>query len=110
MRRPTRCQIMPRALLDYYKAIESASRKMLEAAEAENWDEVVRHEGPCAVLIARLRQKSLEAELSLEERREKVQIMQRILRNDARIRCLAEPWLNDLEQILDPQSRPQPLH
>ena len=45
-------------LIDYYKAIEDSSRKMLEAALARDWDGVVRYEGACAVLIEELRYKS----------------------------------------------------
>jgi flagellar protein FliT len=92
---------MEHTLLDYYKAIENASQKMLAAAQAENWDQVVRLEGACAVLIAQLRAKSRTDELTPAERQEKTKIMQRILRADAEIRCLAEPWLNDLEQLMD---------
>jgi flagellar protein FliT len=98
---------MEHGLLDYYKAIENTSRQMLEAAQTENWDQVVRLEGACAVLIAQLRHKSRSADLAPAERREKVKIMQRILRTDAEIRCLAEPWLNDLAQIFD---RGSPVH
>lgn len=92
---------MEPSLLDYYKAIENASLKMLEAAQTENWDQVVRLEGTCAVLIAQLRSKSRTAKLAPDERTEKVRIMQRILRTDAEIRCLAEPWLNDLALLMD---------
>ena len=46
---------MPTMLIDYYKAIEDSSQKMLEAAQSKNWDEVVRYEGACAVLIEQLR-------------------------------------------------------
>ena len=42
-------------LIDYYKAIEDSSAKMLEAAKLKDWDEVVRYEGACAVLIEQLR-------------------------------------------------------
>lgn len=100
---------MEHSLLDYYKAIENASQKMLEAAQTENWDQVVRLEGACAVLIAQLRHKSRSADLAPDERKEKVKIMQRILRTDAEIRCLAEPWLNDLSQLID-RNQPQPMH
>lgn len=96
---------MEPSLLDYYKAIENASQKMLEAAQTENWDQVVRLEGACAVLIAQLRSKSRTLELAPEERTEKVKIMQRILRTDAEIRCLAEPWLNDLALLMDSKSQ-----
>ena len=100
---------MQHQLIDYYKAIERTSEQMLAAAQAEDWDQVVRLEGACAVLIAQLRFKSGDADLAPEERKEKAQIMQRILRTDAEIRCLAEPWLSDLAQILDRPS-PAPTH
>lgn len=95
-------------LIDYYKAIEDSSRKMLEAAQARDWDGVVRYEGACAVLIEELRFKSQEHELLPEQRKEKTRIMQRILHNDAQIRCLAEPWLAQFEHMFEGQ--PQMMH
>ncbi len=99
---------LTRGLIDYYKAIEDGSLRMLMAAREENWDEVVRCEGACAVLIEQLRHASQDQQLSPEQRKEKARIMQRILRNDAEIRCLTEPWLSQFEHILE--SRPQMLH
>jgi len=96
---------MEPTLLDYYKAIENASQKMLEAAQTENWDQVVRLESTCAVLIAQLRGKARTLQLAPEERTEKVRIMQRILRTDAEIRNLAEPWLSDLALLMDKGGR-----
>ena len=95
---------MPETLFDYYEAIESASRQMLEAAQSEDWDQVVRYEGACAVLIEQLHHRARSETMSATQRKEKVRIMQRILRNDAEIRLLAEPWLADLGQYLEPQS------
>ncbi|MES2841613.1 MAG: flagellar protein FliT [Pseudomonadota bacterium] len=100
---------MEHSLLDYYKAIERTSSQMLDAAKTENWDQVVRLEGACAVLIAQLRYKSKTDELAPADRREKTKIMQRILRTDAQIRCLAEPWLNDLAQLMD-RGNHAPIH
>ena len=99
---------MPDMLIDYYKAIEDSSAKMLEAARMRDWDGVVRYEGACAVLIEQLRFKSQEQELLPEHRREKTRIMQRILRNDAQIRTLAEPWLAQFEHMFEGQ--PQVMH
>ena len=90
-------------LIDFYKAIERSSEQMLAAAQAEDWDRVVRLEGACAVLIAQLRFKSRDTELAPEERREKARIMQRILRTDAQIRCLAEPWMAQFEHMFEGQ-------
>ena len=99
---------MSEVLIGYYKAIEDSSRKMLEAAQASDWDGVVRYEGACAVLIEELRFKSQEHELLPEHRKEKTVIMQRILRNDAQIRTLAEPWLAQFEHLFEGQ--PQVMH
>lgn len=98
---PDQDPTMSTSVLSYYEAIEKASADMLQAARAGDWDQVVKLEGACAVLIAQLRARSRTDQLAPEERKEKAKIMQRILRADAEIRCLAEPWLNDLEQLMD---------
>jgi len=99
---------MSAVLIDYYKAIEDSSRKMLEAAQASDWEGVVRYEGACAVLIEELRYKAQDHDLLPEHRKEKTVIMQRILRNDAQIRTLAEPWLAQFEHLFEGQ--PQVMH
>lgn len=86
-------------LLDYYKAIEAKSAQMLSAAIQQNWDSVMECERSCAVLIGELRVQSHEVQLSAQQRKEKTRIMQSILRNDAQIRVLAEPWLATLEHM-----------
>jgi flagellar protein FliT len=90
----------PQSLIDYYKAIEGASRQMLEAAQMEDWDEVVRLEGACAVLIEQLRAESRKQNLAAPEKAEKQRIMLSILRHDAEIRQLAEPWIADIDDML----------
>lgn len=92
--------VMSTELLTYYEAIERASKDMLDAARSGNWDEVVKLEGACTVLIAQLKHAAARRPLASEEIQLKTRIMQRILLNDAEIRQLAEPWLEDLEQIL----------
>lgn len=101
---------MEPTLLDYYKAIEKTSRDMLTAAQQEDWDQLVRLEGACAVLIAQLRYKSRTLPLAPEDRKEKAQIMQRILRTDAEIRNLAEPWINELGSMMGGSADPDKLH
>ena len=68
---------MSQVLIDYYKAIEDSSVKMLEAAKAEDWDGVVRYETACAVLIEQLRHRARSEEMTPAKRKEKAQIMQR---------------------------------
>ena len=95
-------------LLNYYEAIERASTDMLEAARSGHWDEVVKLEGACVLLISQLKAAAREVPLGQDEARVKSRIMQRILVNDAEVRTLAEPWLEDLEQLF--VGRPKILH
>lgn len=90
-------------LLSYYEAIERASADMLNAARSGNWDEVVKLEGACVLLISQLKnaaQDHATEAMQGEAARVKSRIMQRILVNDAEIRQLAEPWLQDLDDTL----------
>lgn len=95
-------------LMNYYEAIERASADMLAAARTGNWDQVVKLEGACVLLISQLKNAARHAALDAETAKAKSRIMQRILVNDAEIRHLAEPWLQDLENRLS--LRQQTLH
>ena len=117
-------------LLTYYEAIEKASADMLSAARDGNWDEVVKLEGACVLLISQLKHAAQEhdeadtadgctvvtakaqaasnSQDAQDAARTKSRIMQRILVNDAEIRHLAEPWLQDLGESL--AGRPRTLH
>ena len=95
-------------LLNYYEAIEQASADMLSAARTGNWDEVVKLEGACVLLISQLKHAARGKALAPDEAQLKTRIMQRILVNDAEIRVLAEPWIEDLDHLMSGQS--QTLH
>ena len=99
---------MSQSLLNYYEAIERASADMLDAARNGDWDQVVKLEGACAVLISQLKHAAQSQALKADETKLKSRIMQRILVNDAEIRHLAEPWLEDLDQMM--AGRPKVLH
>ena len=97
-----------KTLLNYYEAIEQASLDMLNAARGGQWDEVVRLESACALLISVLRRSAASETLDTDQAQVKSKIMQRILVNDAEIRQLAEPWLEDLDNVL--AGRPKTVH
>jgi len=95
-------------LLSYYEAIEQASADMLDAARAGDWDQVVKLEGACVLLISQLKHAARSEPLGAEDAQLKSRIMQRILVNDAEIRTLAEPWLEDLDHLL--AAKPRTVH
>ena len=96
---------MQAELMNYYKAIEQASADMLAAARVGDWDQVVKLEGACVLLISQLKNAARGNALSNEETQLKSRIMKRVLVNDAEIRHLAEPWLEDLDQMMSGQSK-----
>jgi len=96
---------MQAELMTYYKAIEQASADMLAAARNGDWDQVVKLEGACVLLISQLKNAARSADLDSETARAKSRIMQRILVNDAEIRHLAEPWLADIDHMLAGSSK-----
>jgi flagellar protein FliT len=99
---------MSTTVLSYYEAIEKASADMLEAARAGDWDQVVKLEGACVLLISQLKAAARAQPLEQDEARVKSRIMQRILVNDAEVRHLAEPWLPDLHRLM--QGKTPTLH
>ena len=95
---------MNSALLNYYEAIEKASQDMLRAAREGNWDHVLKLEGACALLISQLKQSAAGQPLGSDEAKFKSRIMQRILVNDAEIRQLADPWIDEIDGLLAAQN------
>jgi flagellar protein FliT len=87
-------------LLDHYEAIARASQRMLVAAKESDWDEVTRQEERCRTLIAALKAASLEAPLRPADNRRRMELLRRILADDAEIRGRADPWLKQLEQLI----------
>ncbi len=95
---------MQSKLIEYYRAIESTSSSMLESAKLGAWEAVLQSESACAILISQLRNHSQTHALSMEDRSEKRRIMLQILRNDAQIRSMTEPWLEDLDKVMHGRS------
>lgn len=87
-------------LIDHYKNIEQSSQRMLQAAQVQDWDGVALWEGVCARQIAHLQSRASTEPLVATQRREKTGILLRILRNDAQVRSLMEPWSERLEPLL----------
>ena len=94
--------------LSYYEAIEQASVGMLDAARVGNWEQVIGFEKDCVLLLRQLQDGLRNNPLSPQEEQKKAIIMQHILRNDAEIRALAQPYLEDLHRTLPINS--QTLH
>lgn len=99
---------MTTTLLSLYEAIEQASADMVSAARSGNWDELIKLEGACVLLISTLKATAQRQQLAPGESALKTRIMQRVLLNDAEIRHLGEPWMEELDRML--AGNPKMMH
>jgi flagellar protein FliT len=78
---------------------------MLNAARVGDWDLVVKLEGACGLLISQLKQAASGETLQPIDAQARTRIMHRILLRDAEIRHLAEPWLEQIDQMFAGKGR-----
>jgi flagellar protein FliT len=83
-----------------YEAIARASQAMLNAARDSDWDTVASLERDCAVMIDEVRRSGGARSLDDMQSRRRIEIMQKLLAEDAEIRNLAQPWLAGLQVML----------
>ncbi|MFS8977066.1 flagellar protein FliT [Cupriavidus necator] len=88
-----------------YEAILALSARMLEAAQAADWDAVTELQHGYLAQVDHLRLLDHEAPFSDAERMRRYQLLDRILTYDARIRDLAVPQLRKLGDMLTSSRR-----
>jgi flagellar protein FliT len=92
------------SLLQHYESIAAASRQMVAAARAQDWQRVQQLERHCVQQVQHLKTAARDLSLSAAEQSTRVRLLRGILADDAEIRRLAEPWLLDLEHLLLPRA------
>ena len=95
-------------IVDHYRRMASFSQRMLAAATADDWDRVCEVEEECARVIENLSEIGDLSPTDPELRRQKIELMKRVLADDAAIRLLSQPWLKKLDGLMrstDTQAR-----
>ena len=95
--------LMP-SQIDTYKEICALSAQMVEAARANDWDQLVSLERNVASLRDGLMGEDDNASLSHQELDLKHGLIQRILDDDAEIRRHTEPWMEQVRRFLGGRS------
>lgn len=90
--------LMP-SQIDLYQQMHVLSRRMVEAARANDWDLLVDLERDVASLRAALLAEDGEA-LAPAAVEQKRQLIQDILQDDAEIRRYTEPWMEQVRHFL----------
>ncbi len=85
--------------IELYKQMSVLSARMVQAARASDWDQLIDLERDVAALRDAL-QYSLDFDGSASESGEKGRLIQRILEDDAEVRRHTEPWMEKLRMFL----------
>lgn len=86
-------------ILATYRSISGITGEMAGAARAGEWDKLTSLERHCAMLVARFEAVQL-VQLTNDELRQKVELIHKILADDAEIRRHAEPWMERVQTLL----------
>jgi flagellar protein FliT len=91
------------AQLEIYEEIRAVSGRMVESAQANDWDRLVELERRMTELRGVLETAAESAPLSAVENERKRSLIQQILADDAEVRRHAEPWMAQVRQLLGSQ-------
>lgn len=88
-------------LITAYEKILEITEAMLAAARSGDWERLTSLEKTCRIEIDRLVALGEDGPRLPEPlRQRKAQIVRRVLAGDAEIRRFAEPWMNQLAQMI----------
>jgi flagellar protein FliT len=82
-----------------FKSISAFTGEMTDAARAGEWEKLAALERRCAMVAAALKA-APPVQLSPELQREKVELIHKILADDAEIRKYTEPWMRKVQTFL----------
>lgn len=99
-------------IIGTYENILAVTAQMLDAARDADWDLLVNREQECRQLVESLMDTRNENDIALEPqvRRRKVEIIRKVLADDAEICNLTEPWMQRLQHLLTSVGRERKLH
>lgn len=94
-----------------YESLSSLTSRMREAAVQGAWDQLVSIEQQCSKQVASMKPAEAEAE-PLDEltRQRKIQLIKKILADDAEIRNHTEVWMGQLKRIMNSNRQEQRLN
>ena len=88
-------------LLSTYDCLARTTGNMLSAAQRGDWDQLVDLEKHCADLVARMSALENDEPLPEDLRDRKAAMLRKVLADDAAIRKITEPWLQQLGNMLN---------
>lgn len=87
-------------VIENYEYLSALTGQMREAATQGEWDHLVELEQQCSQRVAAMKAQDASAALDEETRLRKVALIRKILADDAEIRNRTEPWMAQLQRVM----------
>lgn len=96
-------------IITNYESLSAITQQMREAAAQGEWDQLIALEQRCSQHVAMM--KPADAAIALDEptRQHKIQLIKKILTDDAEIRGRTQAWMGQLQQIMQSNRQEQRL-
>lgn len=92
-----------------YESLSTLTARMREAAVRGDWGNLIDLEQQCRQYVATMKQADASTTLDEPSRQRKVQIIKKILENDADIRSRTVAWMGQLQRIMQSNRQEQRL-
>src|SRR3954447_11555489 len=97
-------------IISAFRSISNFTGDMAEAAQTGEWEKLTELEGECAVVVAQLIAAQPLLPLTEEMQRQKVELIHKILADDAKIRSHTEPWIQRIQALLSDAGMSRRVH
>ncbi|CAH1903606.1 Flagellar biosynthesis protein fliT [Candidatus Nitrotoga sp. HW29] len=87
-------------VIENYELLSSITAKMRVAATDGQWDQLVELEKQCSQHVAIIKSQNIGMPPNESTRLRKVELIRKILADDAEIRNHTEPWVKQLQHIM----------
>ena len=98
------------AVVTNYESLSAITEQMRAAANQGEWDKLVDLEKQCSHHVATMKAADAGAKLDESARQRKIQLIKKILADDADIRSHTEVWMGQLQRIMQSNRQEQRLH
>lgn len=105
------CKIMNSTqVIHNYESLSALTGQMRDAAEHGEWDMLVGLEQQCSRHVASMKADDSATTLDEPSRQRKIQLIKKILADDAEIRNRTEAWMGQLQRLMQSNRQERRLH
>src|SRR3989338_9067619 len=96
-------------VISNYESLSALTERMREAVMREDWDQLIGLEQQCSRHVAAMKPADASTVLDEPSRQAKIQLIKKILADDADIRSRTMGWMRQLQHIMQSNRQEQRL-